>query len=102
MFLALLNTLVHVFDLNENLAGVVKNGQPVLLPLSHSTFNAQIEVAIDGEGNFLNSKKLEKGSDAVSKPAPVKFQVFFPHQILYQTSLLQILSYRRNHGMGIF
>lgn len=66
MFLALLNTLVHVFDLNENLAGVVKNGQPVLLPLSHSTFNAQIEVAIDGEGNFLNSKKLEKGSDAVT------------------------------------
>lgn len=66
MFLALLNTLVHVFDLNENLAGVVKNGQPVLLPLSHSTFNAQIEVAIDGEGNFLNSKKLEKGLDVVT------------------------------------
>ena len=66
MFLALLNTLVHVYELNENLAGVVKNGQPVLLPLSHSTFNAQIEVAIDGEGNFLNSKKLEKGSDAVT------------------------------------
>lgn len=66
MFLALLNTLVHVFDLNENLAGVVKHGQPVLLPLSHSTFNAQIEVAIDGEGNFLNSKKLEKGLDVVT------------------------------------
>lgn len=64
--MALLNTLVDVYDLNENLAGVVKHDQPVLLPLSHSTFNAQIEVAIDGEGNFINSKKLEKGPDVVT------------------------------------
>lgn len=64
--MALLKTLVDVYDLNENLAGVVKHGQPVLLPLSHSTFNAQIEVAIDGEGNFISSKKLEKGFDVVT------------------------------------
>ena len=64
--MALLKTLAETYDVYADLAGVVKNDQPVLLPLSHSTFNAQIEVVIDAEGNFIKAKKLEKGSGTVT------------------------------------
>lgn len=66
MPLAWLKTLAETYDVYSELAGVVKNNQPVLLPISHSTFNAQIEVTIDEEGNFRDSKKLDKGEDIVT------------------------------------
>lgn len=61
-----LRALAETYDVYSDLAGVVENDQPVLLPVSHSTFNAQIEVTIDGEGNFINAEKLDKGKDAVT------------------------------------
>ena len=64
--MAWLKTLADTYDVHSQLAGVIKNDQPVLLPLSHSTFNAQIEVTLDEEGNFLGSKKLDKGPDVVT------------------------------------
>ena len=39
--LAWLKTLADTYDVYSELAGVIKIDQPVL-PLSHSTFNAQI------------------------------------------------------------
>ena len=63
--LAWLKTLADTYVVYSELAGVIKNDQPVL-PLSHSTFNAQIEVMLDEEGNFLGSKKLDKGPDIVT------------------------------------
>lgn len=38
----------------------------MLLPICHSTFNAQIEVTIDLHGNFKDARKLEKGGDIVT------------------------------------
>lgn len=64
--MAWLKTLADTYDVHCELAGVIKNDQPVLLPISHSTFNAQIEVTIDEDGNFISAKKLEKGSDIVT------------------------------------
>lgn len=64
--MAWLKTLADTYDVHSAQAGVIKNDQPVLLPLSHSTFNAQIEVTLDEEGNFISSKKLEKGPDVVT------------------------------------
>lgn len=64
--MALLKNLAETYDVYADWAGVEKNGQPVLLPISHSTFNAQIEVRITQEGNFIDAKKLEKGRDAVT------------------------------------
>lgn len=61
-----LKTLAETYDVYADLAGIDRNGQAVLLPISHSTFNAQIEVTIDKDGNFLNAKKLEKGGDVVT------------------------------------
>lgn len=64
--MAWLKTLADTYDVYAHLAGVDKNDQAVLLPISHSTFNAQIEVTIDKEGNFRGSKKLDKGNDIVT------------------------------------
>lgn len=64
--MAWLKALAETYDVYEDQAGVDGGGQPVLLPISHSTFNAQIEVTIDREGNFIRSGKLEKGEDVVT------------------------------------
>ena len=64
--MAWLKTLAETYDVYSHLAGVEKNDQAVLLPISHSTFNAQIEAAIDLDGNFQSAKKLEKGNGAVT------------------------------------
>lgn len=64
--MAWLKTLAETYDVYSDLAGVDKNGQAVLLPISHSTFNAQIEVTLDKDGNFQGARKLEKGKDAVT------------------------------------
>ena len=45
-YLAWLKTLADTYDVYAKLAGVIQNDQPVLLPLAHSTFNAQIEVPL--------------------------------------------------------
>lgn len=54
------NTLVKTYDLYSDLAGVRQEGQPTLLPIFHSTLCAQVEVEIDGNGNFLSSRKVDK------------------------------------------
>lgn len=64
--MAWLKTLADTYDVYADLAGVVKDDQPVLLPISHSTFNAQIEVILDQDGNYVDARKLEKGNDAVT------------------------------------
>lgn len=61
-----LKTLAETYDVYSELAGVEKNAQAVLLPISHSTFNAQIEVTIDEDGNFRRARRLDKGKDAVT------------------------------------
>lgn len=69
--MAWLKTLADTYDTYIHLAGDEKNAQAVLLPISHSTFNAQIEVAIDLNGNFRQADKVKKekesqGSDVVT------------------------------------
>ena len=53
-------TLVKTYDLYSDLAGVRQEGQPTLLPIFHSTLCAQVEIEIDGNGNFLSSRKIDK------------------------------------------
>lgn len=69
------NELYNVYDLALKLP---KEETRTLLPISHSTANAQIEVTIDGSGNFMdacvvfdNRKKSKQGSaeDGVSDTA---------------------------------
>lgn len=64
--MAWLKTLAETYDVYSDLAGADKNEQAVLLPISHSTFNAQIEVIINQEGSFQDAKKLDKGRNVVT------------------------------------
>ncbi len=47
--------LCDLYEKNREKAGVMEDGQPVLLPLYHTTVAAQVEVTIDEEGNFLRA-----------------------------------------------
>lgn len=66
------------------LVGKETEGQPMLLPMFHSTQLAQIEMVIDGEGNFLRADVIEDkqsqrtvipctedSASRTSKPAPM-------------------------------
>lgn len=64
--MAVLNTLAETYDACADLAGVDRDDQAILLPISHSTFNAQIEVTITQNGEFEQARKLEKGKDVVT------------------------------------
>lgn len=63
--MAWIKTLSDTYDVYSDFAGRITDDAAVLLPIAHSTFQAQIEVIIDIHGNFYKSKKVEKG-DAVT------------------------------------
>ena len=63
--LGCLKTLADTYDANADLAGVDYNGN-FLLPISHSTFNAQIEMTIDQNGNLKEAREIQKGDDAIT------------------------------------
>ena len=60
-----LNDLYLTYEACKGEAGIVKANQPLLLPMAHLTQNAQIEVVLDGEGNFSRAYRVLK-EDAVT------------------------------------
>lgn len=74
-----INALYDLYEKNEDQAGgYVETGQDgakkqaVLLPLYHSTVQAQIEVTIDCEGNFLRARILDKAEAMTLIPVTEK------------------------------
>ena len=55
-----LNDLYLTYEACKNEAGVVKEGQPLRLPVAHLTQNAQLEVVLDKEGNFSRAYRVDK------------------------------------------
>lgn len=59
-----LRNLFETYESNQNLIGVFQrksnNQEYALIPLSHSTSNAQIEVTLDMEGNLVSASVIEK------------------------------------------
>lgn len=55
-----LNDLVEMYDYCEEEIGVMRGTEPTLLPIAHSTQNAQIEIAIDMQGNFRQARVVDK------------------------------------------
>lgn len=75
--MAWMKRLAETYDLYQDLAGIVKDGQPVLLPVSHSTINAQIEVTLNEAGEFVMGKVVEKGDEVTIIPINVnRFRTF--------------------------
>ncbi|MBR1554636.1 MAG: type I-C CRISPR-associated protein Cas8c/Csd1, partial [Oscillospiraceae bacterium] len=52
------NELYQIYELNYQRA--YDDNEPVMLPVSHSTANAQIEITIDMHGNFKNASSVDK------------------------------------------
>ena len=57
------NELYNIYEFNSGRK--FSDGEPIMLPVSHSTANAQIELTIDEEGNFMGAAAVDK-SDAVT------------------------------------
>ena len=66
--LAWMKVLADTYDTYENLVGVCRDDQPVLLPIAHSTANAQIEITINAMGQLLACAKVEKGNEVTIIP----------------------------------
>ena len=64
--------LCDLYDKNQDLAGLMLAGQPVLLPLYHTTAAAQIEVVLDEEGNFLRARKVTEEEKSTIIPVTDK------------------------------
>ncbi len=57
------NELLQIY--NYNAARDFNDGEPIMLPISHSTANAQIEITIDENGDFMGASVVDK-TDAVT------------------------------------
>lgn len=55
-----LNDLYLTFEACKSEVGVVRDSAPILLPVAHSTQNAQIEIVLDQDGDFLDAVEVEK------------------------------------------
>ncbi|MDD2300424.1 MAG: type I-C CRISPR-associated protein Cas8c/Csd1 [Fermentimonas sp.] len=69
----LLSWIQKLYDTYENCrseVGVVGTDERItpLLPIAHSTQNAQIEIVINGDGNFLRARILEKDESVTIIP----------------------------------
>lgn len=67
------SSLCALYDANAWRAGEVEtwNGKPLtLIPLGYDTMKAQIEITIDGNGNYLNARTLDKTESETIVPYP--------------------------------
>ena len=57
-----IHKLYDTYENCKNEVGVVRTDERItpLLPIAHSTQNAQIEIAINGDGDFLRARALGK------------------------------------------
>jgi len=86
------NELYALYEKNESLAGKIpshgndESAEPVLLPLSHTTVLAQIEVTIDRHGNFLRARRLAKEEAStiipVSESSAIRTSGPVPHPLM--------------------
>ncbi len=60
-----ISKLYETYENCQSEVGRQIEGQTTLLPIAHSTQNAQIEVVLDAQGNYLRAKIVEK-ADAVT------------------------------------
>jgi len=58
--LSWIEKLYETYENNLTFVGRRDDDQTMLLPVAHSTQNAQIEVVLDGEGNFRRAMRVEK------------------------------------------
>lgn len=55
----LFNELALLYDKNKDIVGKKDNDGTLLLPISHSTNNANVEITIDLNGNFIRANVVD-------------------------------------------
>ena len=55
-----ISMLCEVYDNCESEIGKKSPNGSMLFPVAHSTAEAQIEILIDGEGNFIRANRVAK------------------------------------------
>lgn len=64
-----LNDLYLTYEACKSEAGLVREDQPLLLPIAHLTQNAQLDVVLDDEGNFNRAYRVDKKEAVTVIPA---------------------------------
>lgn len=66
-----ISQLVKTYDVNASLAGKpgVEGSKAVLPPIGHIIQNAQIEITVDGEGNFVQASPISKDQQPTLMPS---------------------------------
>lgn len=60
-----LNDLYLTYEACKSEIGIVRENQPILIPIAHSTQNAQIEIILSADGCFKRAERIDK-ADAVT------------------------------------
>ena len=61
--------LLKIYEYNCNSGRKFSDGEPEMLPIAHSTANAQIEVTISEDGEFRGASAVEKSDAKTVIPA---------------------------------
>lgn len=61
--------LLEIYEYNCNSGRKFSDGEPEMLPIAHSTANAQIEVTISGDGEFKGASAVDKSVSKTVIPA---------------------------------
>lgn len=69
--MGLLQKAAETFDAHLDLVGVNIEGQEILAPIGHLITRADIEIELDGQGNFLNAHAVSKDEPKIPIPATV-------------------------------
>ncbi|MEG1479353.1 MAG: type I-C CRISPR-associated protein Cas8c/Csd1, partial [Clostridiales bacterium] len=68
MALSWIDELCLIYDKNKDLVGYEETTNAILLPIYHSTANAQVEVSIDIHGNFIGGSIIDKDDNITIIP----------------------------------
>lgn len=55
-----LSDLFMTYEVCKDEVGIIEGERPVLLPIAHSTQNAQVEIVLDDSGNFIRAVTIDK------------------------------------------
>ena len=58
--MGLLQKACETYDAHRALAGVAREGHQILVPVSHILTNADLEITLDQDGNFVTARAAEK------------------------------------------
>lgn len=66
--MGLLQKACETYDAHRALAGVAREGHQILVPVSHILTNADLEITLDQNGNFVTARAAEKSEPKIIIP----------------------------------